>query len=162
MQKPGFLAILTLLLRHSCVASTPFLQCFHAILTMLLRHSYNTSTAILTRPQFLLVFSPFHFYIEAKMSETVCFYGRNSYLSPTATSDFWGFRHQKDAKRVKQTGGVTPCNLPTYWFSATYKTTDYRITGLQPKYGPLPPKSSIISFFMIIYKYLYIYKYVYK
>ena len=156
MQKPGFLAILTLLLRHSCVASTPFLQCFHAILTMLLRHSYNTSTAILTKTSVLLVFSPLHFYTEAKMSETVCFYGRNSYLSPTATSNFGVFRHRKDAKRVKQTGGVTPVNFLSYWFSAIYKTTDYRITGLHPKLCTLPPKSSIISFFMIIYKYLYI------
>ena len=145
------------------LASWPFLRCFQAILTLFLGHSYVASWpflqyfyGILTRPQFLLVFSPFHFYTEAKMSEMVCFYGRNSYLSPTATSDFWGFRHQKDAKRVKQTGSVTPSNLLSYWFSAIYKTTDYRITGLHPKLCPLPPKSSIISFFMIIYKYLYI------
>jgi len=41
-------------------------------------------------------------------------------------------------------------------FIGVLRASDYRITGLQPKYGPLPPKRSIISFFMIIYKYLYI------
>ena len=31
-------------------------------------------------------------------------------------------------------------------FIGVLRPSDYRITGLQPKYGPLPPKRSIFSF----------------
>ena len=45
---------------------------------------------------------------------------------------------------------VTPCK------SMVLPASDYRITGLHPNLCPLPPKSPIFSFFIIIYKYLYI------
>ena len=31
-------------------------------------------------------------------------------------------------------------------FIGVLRASDYRITGLQPKYGPLPPKRSLFSF----------------
>ncbi len=138
------------------LASTPFLRCFQAILTMLLGHSYNTSTAFLQKPQFYPSLAHSIFIQKQKCQKRSVFMEEIRISAPRQHQIFGGFRHQKDAKRVKQTGSVTPCNLPTYWFSAIYKTTDYRITGLHPKLCPLPQKSSIISFFMIIYKYLYI------
>ena len=144
-----FYAILALLPRHSYNASTPFLQCFYGILTILLR-------PFLQRPQFYSSLAHSIFIQKQKCQKRSVFMEEIRISAPRQHQILGGVRHQKDAKRVKQTGSVTPSNLLSYWFSATYKTTDYRITGLHPKLCTLPPKSSIISFFMIIYKYLYI------
>ena len=62
------------------------------------------------------------------------------------------FVPENDAKEMPLTphSSVTPCK------SMVLRASDYRITGLHPKLCPLPPKSPIFSFFIIIYKYLYI------
>ena len=63
------------------------------------------------------------------------------------------FVPENDAKELPLTphSSVTPCK------SMVLPASDYRITGLQPKYGPLPLKS---SFFINLL--LYINKYIYK
>ena len=65
---------------------------------------------------------------------------------------FEDFCPRKRRKRVAAYThpSVTPCK------SMVLRASDYRITGLHPKLCPLPPKSPVFSFFIIIYKYLYI------